>query len=311
MTTNRKGALSTPGNATTMAGDDKKNNDDDDLTNIIMGGSVRGILLFLSKKLSLKLVLKRKAFLTIGGTAEGGLDDNALRKKSVSSLSHSRPVVYAETSMMGVVVFGTYNLTLNYLERQKEYSIGETPLIIHAGAGVAAGVARSMFWMAWERAFHQSNWVLTHPKFCIRTTVHHGCGYGTLFGSYQGIRQLLVYTDPLSMCDGAFALLDGGDETEYSSSMEYSRQRASFVPFVYTFMSGGLAGQIHHVLNHYTSHWRQFWKQIPPLPRFHPTLSSFGTMALCFAAFEHGPQAVDDAIESINELIESLERERT
>jgi hypothetical protein len=208
--------------------------------------------------------------------------------------------------MMGIVVFGTYDLTLRYLERRKEYNIGETPVVIHAGAGVAAGVARSFFWMAWERAFHQSNWILSHPKFCVRTTMHHAGGYGALFGSYQGIRQFLVHTDPLSIFDRAFSIFDGQDET--SDTTDELLHSPRFIPFTYTVISGGLAGQIHHVLNHYTSHWRQFRTHIPRLPRFYPTMSSFGTMALCFAAFEHGPQAMDGLIESIDETIQDWEK---
>lgn len=209
---------------------------------------------------------------------------------------------------MGMVVFGTYDLTLKYLERRKEYSIGETPVIVHAGSGVAAGMARSIFWMAWERGIHQSHWLLKHPKFCLRTTLHHACGYGALFGSYQGIRQFLTFADPLAICDGAFGTLQGGDEISSSSSdYDYLPKSPGVVPLMYTIVSGGLAGQIHHVLNHYTSHWRQFRSQIPPLPRFNPTLSSFGTMALCFAAFEHGPQAADGLAKAIDEIIESFD----
>lgn len=70
----------------------KNEDDEDDFTKVVMGGSIRGMLLFLFKKISLKAILKRKAFLTIGGTAEGGYDKDFVARKSVSSLSHSRPV---------------------------------------------------------------------------------------------------------------------------------------------------------------------------------------------------------------------------
>ena len=215
--------------------------------------------------------------------------------------------------MMGFVVFGTYEMTLKYLERRKEYSIGETPVIVHAGAGASAGVARSIFWMAWEKAVHQSNWMLDHPRFCARTTIHHAIGYGALFGSYQGIRQSLVYFDPLStIFDGARPIVEGNgssyDDTSPSPS-SIDTTTSEWMPFVYTVVAGGIAGQVHHVLNHYTSHWRQFRTKIPPLPRLYPALSSFGTMALCFAAFEHGSTAVEGMMGSVNKTIEGLEKE--
>ena len=87
-------------NSTSILGGDKKNttnddNDDDcddDFTKVIMGGSIRGLLLFWIKKISLKAILKKKAFLTIGGTAEGGHGSDLVAKKSTSSISHSRSI---------------------------------------------------------------------------------------------------------------------------------------------------------------------------------------------------------------------------
>jgi hypothetical protein len=210
--------------------------------------------------------------------------------------------------MMGMVVFGTYEATLKYLERRKEYNIGETPVIVHAGSGMSAGVARSIFWMGWEKAVHKKKWIQEHPWFCVRTTIHHAIGYGALFGSYQGMRQSLVSVDPLSIIsDGATAVLKEMNDSSEESVWNPSSVTDS-IPFAYTVVAGGIAGQVHHVLNHYTSHWKQFRTKIPPLPRFHPTISSFGTMALCFAAFEHGPNAVEGMMGSVNKTIEALEK---
>ncbi|KAL3920091.1 MAG: hypothetical protein SGARI_007033 [Bacillariaceae sp.] len=57
-----------------------------------MGGSVRGLLLLIFKKISLKALLKKKAFLTIGGTANSGSETDFVSKKMRSSFLHSRPV---------------------------------------------------------------------------------------------------------------------------------------------------------------------------------------------------------------------------
>jgi hypothetical protein len=67
-------------------------NDDNDPWKAVMGGSVRGLLLMLFKKISLKAVLKKKAFLTIGGTAESGTESNFVSKKMKTSFLHSRAV---------------------------------------------------------------------------------------------------------------------------------------------------------------------------------------------------------------------------
>mmetsp|Transcript_236 Transcript_236/g.331 ORF Transcript_236/g.331 Transcript_236/m.331 type:complete len:182 (+) Transcript_236:1-546(+) len=172
-----------------------------------------------------------------------------------------------------------------------------TPVIVHAGAGMGAGVMRSMFWMAWEATVHDSNWIRQHPKFCVRTTIHHAFGYGALFGSYQGIRQCLILSDPLlPILDN---VLPNQKQDEKARAVTY----AQWCPFLYSFVSGGMAGQIHHILSHYTGHWKQFRSNIPPPPRLYPTMTSFGTMALCFAAFEHGPEAVDEMLSYVNTLM--------
>lgn len=65
--------------------------EDEDFQKVVMGGSIRGLLLLFIKKYSLKVALKRKAFVAIGGAAEGGHDKDILRKRSAASFAHSRP----------------------------------------------------------------------------------------------------------------------------------------------------------------------------------------------------------------------------
>jgi hypothetical protein len=65
--------------------------EEEDFQKVVMGGSIRGLLLLFIKKYSLKVALKRKAFVAIGGAAEGGHDKDILRKRSAASFAHSRP----------------------------------------------------------------------------------------------------------------------------------------------------------------------------------------------------------------------------
>ena len=66
--------------------------DDRDPRKAIMGGSVRGLLLLLLKKMSLKAIMKKKAFLTIGGTANAGADSDFVSKAARPTFLHSRAV---------------------------------------------------------------------------------------------------------------------------------------------------------------------------------------------------------------------------
>jgi hypothetical protein len=226
-----------------------------------------------------------------------------------------------ESTLMGIAVFGTYDVILKALERRKEY-LGETPVFVHAGAGMAAGVARSIFWMSWEGVVHQSNWIRNHPKFCYRTTMHHAVGYGALFGSYQGIRQLLLFFDPFQSSSSIFVASNNDNDKNSNNTLHKQKEQekpmhphtighdsqttmttlTNWTPIGYTVLAGGLAGQIHHLLNHCTTQWKNFRSSshIPRPPRLYPTMTSFGTMAMCFAAFEHGPEAIDSMLDQVD-----------
>lgn len=255
----------------------------------------------------------------------------------------SHVTVSIECMLMGMIVFGTYELTVKGWKRRHcllyqrtddsttsydnlgyDPSIGQdmiffdAPLVVHTVAGLVAGLAHSLFWMTWEATVHQSNWLRKHPKFCQRTMVHHAVGYGALFGSYHATRQALVTLDPLSLLKGLGQLPitfqdDNNDNSEGQRRWESSDPgtyyyttmdgTSSLKPVAYTILAGGVAGQTHHMINHYTSHWRQFRRTIPPLPRFRPAMVSFWTMSLCFTAFEHGSDCVDYVVEFMEETI--------
>jgi hypothetical protein len=200
----------------------------------------------------------------------------------------------------------------------------DAPLVVHTVAGLVAGLAHSLFWMTWEATVHQSNWIWKHPKFCQRTMVHHALGYGALFGSYHATRQALVTLDPFSLLPGLEHLPISSQDININNSNNDCNSKglriwplsdagivdhtmadgtSSLKPVAYTILAGGVAGQTHHMINHYTSHWRQFRRTIPPLPRFRPAVVSFGTMSLCFAAFEHGSDLAESVVEFIDDTI--------
>jgi hypothetical protein len=185
--------------------------------------------------------------------------------------------VTTEAVLMGVAVFGTYDFVVHCWKEQHQETESKRSVLVDLGAGAAAGVVQSMFWISWETLVYKSQLLRDHPHFCMRVTAHNAVGFGGLFGSYQGIRQVLL-------ASGAF------EKVEDSVSNELVEIPSGMVS---TFLAGGLAGQFHHVLTHYTSHWKSNQRKLPPMPRLRPTLSSFLPMALCFSAFDHGVEACD------------------
>jgi hypothetical protein len=192
--------------------------------------------------------------------------------------------VASESTFMGIVVFGTYDGVLHGWEHhhatdEKDMNDDMTSVALHATAGGAAWVARSVFWMVWEgavrRHFHQ-------PLFFLRTTLHHSVGYGTLFGSYQAFRHLFaeVFDE-----EGSSSRNDG------TMAVQQPIHNSRLVNIA---LAGGLAGQVHHIVSHYTSHVKTFHPNLPRPPRFRPTMLSFGPMALCFVAFEYGAETMDE-----------------
>lgn len=329
------------------SGDDRY---DDDLASkassggaAAMGGGMRALLFLLAKKISLKSILRKRAFLLIGGTTEGGAVDNnkvvTTRRSSAVAFSHTRTVVYVEATLMGMVVFGTYDVLINCYNdlksnnhssdtKKNESAVITTKnndiivnlhdkshdVAVHALAGAAAGIARTAFWMGWEAVVHRNFWALDHSKFCIRNTMHHAAGFGTLFGTFQLVRQTLLFLDPLVvLTTHNNAKSDShsydAESTSWTKTIDYVdvyEMTSTTRPLMYTAMAGGMAGQTHHIVQHYTSHWKQFASRGPPPPRLYPTLTSFGTMSLCFLAFEHGPQIVDGWMEEMIERIDNI-----
>lgn len=183
-----------------------------------------------------------------------------------------------EAVLMGVAVFGTYDFVLDRWKEQQQETESKRSVLVDLGAGAAAGVVQSMFWISWETLAYKSQLLRDHPHFCMRVTAHNAVGFGGLFGSYQGIRQVLLASGPFQRLEDSLS----NKLVEIPSGL------------VSTFLAGGLSGQFHRVLTHYTSHWKNNrQKLLPPMPRLRHTLSSFLPMALCFSAFEHGVEGCD------------------
>lgn len=200
---------------------------------------------------------------------------------------------------MGMVVFCTYDVLVHawhyHRHRGMEGSVENAGVVkaedldfasiwVHAIAGAASGVSRSLFWLGWERLVYEipHSWM-----FAWRTTVHHATGHGVLFGSYYGIRTLF-----LESCVRSGVLVENQKRED---------DGGSYSAILATFVAGGLAGQMHHVSQHYTSHWRQYrcLHQLPPPPRIRPMAASFLPMAICFAVFEHGAESAEDLVAQV------------
>jgi NADH:ubiquinone oxidoreductase subunit len=206
--------------------------------------------------------------------------------------------------LMGMVVFGTYNALVHtwkkHYNRKEEESRrnrlggednahpnpmdGAAPIWLHGIAGAASGVSRSLFWVGWERFVYD----IPHSlAFSWRTIIHHAIGHGMLFGGYYGLRTILL-------------------EIRTKKSAIRGNEDEDYYPIVASFIAGGWAGQLHHMVQHYTSHWRDFrvrLHQSPRPPRIRSIMTAFAPMAMCFAAFEHGAEGVEVLLDQIQSVL--------
>mmetsp|Transcript_117841 Transcript_117841/g.329975 ORF Transcript_117841/g.329975 Transcript_117841/m.329975 type:complete len:297 (+) Transcript_117841:86-976(+) len=272
-----------------------KDNEKSSAEGIILGGSIRGALGLLGSTFKFKVMVYKRAFLTIGDQAMG-------RETSVTQpprrFAHSKLVVYSQSMLMGIVVFGTYDGLVHawrnnhdrkeFLRNGGEDDIAKpSPIWVHGTAGAASGLSRSLFWVGWERFVYH---IPHNIAFSYRTTVHHAIGHGVLFGGYYGLRKILLESRSKKQA------ISGNDEDDEDDDDYY--------PIFASFLAGGWAGQLHHVVQHYTSHWREFrHHQIPRPPRIRPSMAAFAPMAMCFAAFEHGAEGIEELLDQVQSVL--------
>ena len=193
---------------------------------------------------------------------------------------------------MGAVVFGTYDGFMKLWEilNGEGQCSDEASVVVHGGAGAAAGVAQSLVWMGWEQWVAQ----VSHSNaYRLRTTCHHSLAFGSLFGSYQATHYFLIKTMTVMS-------RDAGASNEESSKLSLIASPSILA----TGLAGGYAGMVHHIVHHYSSHWRRHHAtSLPPLPRVQPTIASFLPMSLCFLALEYGGEGAEEIYDRITGLL--------
>lgn len=162
-----------------------------------------------------------------------------------------------------------------------------SPVVAHFGAGVCSGLAQSTVMTVWEQP-SRAKWPLVG-----RRAIHHAIGYASLFGSYEGFRrwiksgiQTYLVTHEYQR-DFIFTI---------TKEDQYWTQR-QVVPLITSFLAGGFAGQVHHLVHHITWHWKKSSRPHRLLPPLRSTLGAFGPTALAFVAFQYGGELTERMIE--------------
>jgi hypothetical protein len=233
---------------------------------------------------------------------------------------------YVKASLLGIVVFGVYDLLifrtnpdsfptiLSFaLDSRHETAM---PGWAHFGAGAIAGAAQSVVVSGWEIGrywwAHRHSNVKTgiNHHLIARRLVHHSVGYGILFGSYEFFRRTLERMVHCSLpwesesCPQWLDILQQRQASYTTNCMLYDVPISSLSC---TFVAGGIAGQIHYVVNHHTMHWKL---QVSPKAKHflssrakplgsivRASYGSFLPTALCFLAFQYGGELAECLLE--------------
>lgn len=185
----------------------------------------------------------------------------------------------------------------------------ESPLIAHFGAGALSGLAFSMVQDGWDFVKRARKRGLVtarrsmNQRFVLRRLVHHSVGYATMFGSFECFRRLLmesIQTHMTSSHDSVPSTLKTAERLGLIRATNANQLDMTAVPILTSFVAGGLAGQAHFIADHYTRSWKlraiQTTSKVPPLP-VRSLLGSFLPTALCFVAFQYGPDLYDRFVE--------------
>lgn len=175
--------------------------------------------------------------------------------------------------------------------------------MVHSGAGLCAGVAHSGVIVTWDylipritmnnmQQLRNFSWQhMVHNK--SRLMFQHSIGYSSLFGTYEATRRLLEFSlyDVLAQQEEeVFAWILQVPE-QYTSWMKHDGiYDIRSVHILISFLAGGLAGQVHHVVSHVVAnhHHNGSGSILKRLPTIRSTLPSIWITGLCFIAFEHG-----------------------
>jgi hypothetical protein len=161
-------------------------------------------------------------------------------------------------------------------------------LSVHVGAGLAAGSVHGVVVSVLESKalLAASRPTISHfLHITAAQTLYHGLSHSLLFGSYEGIKRILIHN-----------LYSVDNSTEYYGA----GYLASFV------VAGGVAGQVQHVSSHYgeqylemrgleygstaVAHSSSFSSVFRSMarPALRQTLRAFPPAAIGFVAFEYG-----------------------
>jgi hypothetical protein len=245
---------------------------------------------------------------------------------TLDRISVHRYVEYFKASLIGIVVFGVYDLLIFRTNPDSVTTLpslvhdahnGHTmPVWAHFGAGVIAGAAQSAVVSGWEigrywwthRHSHVGTGINHH--LIARRLVHHSVGYGILFGSYEFLRRTLgrlVHCSLPRESESPPQLLDILQQLQASYTTKFILYGVPISSLSCTFVAGGLAGQIHYVVNHHTMHWKlqvaakvkhSVSSRAKPLGSIvRASYGSFLPTALCFLAFQYGGEVAEYLLE--------------
>jgi hypothetical protein len=239
---------------------------------------------------------------------------------TLDRISLLRYVEYVKASLLGIVVFGVYDLLVFRTNPSvvptipslvHDTSHGQTkPVWAHFGAGAIAGAAYSVVVSGWE--FGRYWWAHRHSHVGInhhliaRRLVHHSVGYGILFGSYEFFRRTLerlVHSSLPWESESPPKWLDILQQLQATYRTKFILYDIPISSLSCTFVAGGLAGQIHYVVNHHTMHWKlqvspkvkhSMSSRAKPLGSIvRASYGSFLPTALCFLAFQYGGELAE------------------
>ena len=181
-------------------------------------------------------------------------------------------------------------ISSNSSHTSRSLMASSTPVLVHAAAGLGAGVAHSGVLVLWEIMTRRK-----HPHWSARRlrVVQHSLGYACLFGTYEATRRLLEYSfyDALSNHEervleflARYPLLDWMRRDNNDDDGTYE---VPSVRWGVAFVAGGVAGYTHQLVMHATSNSKTGeWRKI--IPTIRPSVSTFCLTGLCFVAFEFG-----------------------